>query len=447
MKKITLLLPLILLTLVFGCKKNDLDDVKPVAVTIEVALDETIAAYNFPLLNTEIKLTNLTNGSVTNVKADANGKVTIPSLSPGNYDLQAVLTIAANDYNAVSGATGTEPIVFNALVKAQSIVQATNTFSLKLKTGRVGDLVIKQIYYAGSNTSNGASFRDQFIEIYNNSNETLYADSLYISQVYGTNTKTSAIDMTKGYFQTTSKQFDWTKAIGMSNTKANSDYVYAKTLFMVPGTGKQYPILPGKSFIIAATALNHKAPYIGTDGKSVTVKDPSLTIDLSAADFEIYLGNYPGVNPLASDTDNPAIPNMVVLDRGNNRDLIMDAPGRDAFVIFKTKEDVTKFPKYPAPDETTLTTSTTIYYQIPSKYIFDGVEIAPPVADNQVPKKLEQTIDASFVFVSKGQYSSQSLIRKSLKTVNGRVILKDTNNSNNDFTELDIPDVTKSIFK
>ncbi|MCH5715179.1 DUF4876 domain-containing protein [Niabella hibiscisoli] len=43
------------------------------------------------------------------------------------------------------------------------------------------------------------------------------------------------------------------------------------------------------------------------------------------------------------------------------------------------------------------------------------------------------SLDATGAFVTGGQYSSQSLIRKITKTVDGRRILQDTNNSANDF--------------
>ena len=48
----------------------------------------------------------------------------------------------------------------------------------------------------------------------------------------------------------------------------------------------------GKSIIIAQTGINHKAPYDRIDGKPVTIQDPELTVDLSKADFEVYLGDY-----------------------------------------------------------------------------------------------------------------------------------------------------------
>jgi len=447
MRKITLLLIALTVLAFSSCKKSEEDNLKPVTIAVSVQLDASVSAYNFGLKGTAIKLTNLTNGQVTNGQTDATGNISIPSISPGNYDVQATLTVLAADYSAATGTSTTNDITFSALIKSLSITESSTTVPLILKTGRIGDWIIKQIYYAGSNTSNGATFRDQFIELYNNSNEVLYADSLYFSQAYGANSKSSAIDLSKGYYQTSTKQYDWTKSIGMSNDQANTNYVYAKSLFMISGSGKEHPVQPGSSIIIAATALNHKSPFTGADGKTISVKDPSLTVDLSGADFEVYLGDYPGVNPLASDIDNPSVPNLKVIATGGARDLIMDATGRDAYFIFKTSEDVSTWKKYPAPDQTSISTSTDLYIQIPISYISDGVEIQTPLPANVVPKKFGSTIDVGSAFVSKGQYSSQSLIRKTSKTVNGRIVLTDTNNSANDFTELDIPDVTKTVFK
>lgn len=446
MKKTTLLL-LLLIAVISACKRNDFDELKPVSLSLNLSFDQSLTGISFPIKNTTIKLTNLTNGNIVEGKSDESGKLTLTSLSPGSYDIEAVLVVSPADYLAATGTSSETDVTFNAVLKSQSIQQATNTLNLVLNTGKIGDWVIKQLYYAGSNTINGATFRDQFVEIYNNSNMVLYADSLYFSQIYGTNTKAASIDLTKGYFQTATKQFDWTKSIGMNDSKANTDYVYAKSLFMIEGNGKQYPVQPGGSIIIAATALNHKSPFTGADGGTISVKDPSLTIDLSRADFEVYLGNYPSVNPLASDIDNPSVPNLKVINRGGGRDLIMDATGRDAFIIFKTSSDVTSWAKYPAPDQNIVSTTTDLYTQIPVKYISDGVETQTPLDANRTPKKLANAIDISATFVSKGQYSSQSLIRKTAKTVNGRKILADTNNSVSDFTELDIPDVTKTIFK
>ncbi|MES2826653.1 MAG: DUF4876 domain-containing protein [Bacteroidota bacterium] len=444
MRKIHLLF-LILLAGFAACKKDETSTVQPVAVNLQVSMDAGFTAYNFPLANIEIKLTNLVNGQVNTAKTDATGKINFGSIIPGNYDIQASLSVSAAEYSTITATTTTADVVFNGLLKNQAINNGTGSLALTIKAGRIGDWVFKQIYYVGSNTTNGATFRDCFVEIYNNSNETLYADSLYFAQVFGVNTRSSAIDFTKNYFRSNG-QYDWGKSIGNSISKANEDYIYTKNLFMIPGTGKQYPVQAGTSIIIATTAVNHKAPYTGSDGVSVGVKDPSLTVDLSNADFEVNLNGFPGITPLTSDIDNPAVPNMKVIAAAD-RDLIFQATGRDAYAIFKTTDVVTAYPKYPSPDVVTVTATTDLYYRVPSKFVLDAVETQPPVAANQFPKKLESGLDASYKFVSKGQYSSQSLIRKTAKTVGTRRILKDTNNSDADFDELDKADPSKTAFK
>jgi hypothetical protein len=249
------------------------------------------------------------------------------------------------------------------------------------------------------------------------------------------------------------KQFDWSKSIGMpvgTGDKANRNYVYAKTLFRVPGTGKQYPVKPGESFVIAATAQNHKQPFVGSDGKAVSVKDPSLTVDLSGADFEVYIGDVIS-NPLTTDVDNPNVPNMAVIVTGGNRDLILDNPGRDAIAIFKTAArlpamtktgteatDATTYSQYPDPSTTSISSTTTYYYQVPNSVIIDAVQIQnpSPTSSSRVARKLIGTLDAGVTNVPDGQYSSESSIRKTSKTVSGRRILMDTNNSTNDFDYL-----------
>jgi hypothetical protein len=212
---------------------------------------------------------------------------------------------------------------------------------------------------------------------------------------------------------------------------------------MIPGTGKQYPVLPGNSIIIAATAINHQAPFTDNNGKSVTVKDPSLTVDLSKAEFEVYLGNQPGINPYPSDLDAPAV-NVTVISANGNRELILDNLGRDAIVIFKTTADVKAWDKYATPDVSQVTVTTDLFTQIPVQYITDGVNLQHAVSASRIAKRLPEVVDAGEAFVPGGSYSSQSVVRKVSKTVNGRVILKDTNNSLNDFGYLPKADASKA---
>ncbi|PYF71512.1 DUF4876 domain-containing protein [Pedobacter nutrimenti] len=443
MKKIQLFSLLFILVCALSACKKDNPEVGAVAATFQVKFDEQIAGLGLSPLNTEITLTNQVNGQINKAKADANGLVTFSSIIPGKYIAVATLTIKAKDYSNLTGVYTAEDVVFNANINAV-VGDNSGTLVLNMKTGRLGDWVLKQIYYGGSSTTDGAVFRDQFIEIYNNSNEIMYADSLCIALVNGVNSITQ--DLTKPWFLSTG-QFDWTKSLTMNNSKANSDYIYATTIVRIPGTGKKYPVEPGKSIIIAQNALNHKAPYTNNAGKEVGVKRPELTVDLSHADFEAYYGDLPGINVLATDIDNPLVPNLVVLYRISDRDLILDARGQEAIVLFKTKNDISSFPKFPAPDALAITSSTAQYVQLPNSMIIDGVELAATVDTKRVPHRLPSEIDAGFTFVPGGSYSSQSVIRKTGKTVNGRKVLKDSNNSSEDFDYLLMADPSKNAFK
>lgn len=445
MKKNSYYLILILLLSVTACKKDNSStnpDVKPITINIKLSYETEQTEIGLGLEKTQVKITNITTTQAYTGETAADGTVEFKNVAPGNYDISAVQTIAAADYNAKAGTNLTEAIVFNGTLSRQSLGQ-NSTLSIVLKTGRVGDLVIKQIYYAGSHVTNGALFRDQFVELYNNSNVTLYADSLYFGQTVNVGTALNKIDFTRGYYLP-GGQYDWTKSIQMNNSKANSDYVYMSALFMIPGTGKQYPILPGTSMIIASNALNHKVPYIGADGKSIGVKDPSLTVDLSKADFEVYLGDQPGINRLASDLDNPAVPNVTVIDGGANRDLILDNNGRDGVVIFKSAVNPKMWGKFPTPDVVQIIAGTKTYIQVPINLILDGVGLNQTTAISRTPKYMNDSVDAGETYVTKGAYSSQSVVRRTNKTINGRVVLKDSNNSTNDFGVLNMADVSKS---
>ncbi|MBE9585041.1 DUF4876 domain-containing protein [Mucilaginibacter sp. JRF] len=424
-----------------SCKKTDNNDVVLASLSVTTAFDADNANLGFDMTNVSVQATNLVTNQVYTAKSNATGIATF-ELPAGNYNIAASITISAADYNTKAGTNVEDDVIFNGTISNQNVVQSS-TASISLRAGRIGDFVIKQIYYAGSSTRDGALFRDQFIEIYNNSNDTLYADSLYFGQVENVSTAVSRIDSTRSYYQR-SGQWNWSESLNMIATNPNTDYIYAETMFMIPGTGKQHPVLPGQSIIIAANAINHKAPYTNASGQTVTVNNPDLTVDLQNADFEVYLGSQPGINPLASDVDNPAVTNVTVVSRGGNRDLVMDNLGREGLYIFKANSDVNMLPKYATPDQTAITTTTELFIQIPASLIIDGVGLQHAVTASRVPKRMPDVVDAGETFVTGGSYSSQSVVRKTRRTTNGRVVLQDTNNSTNDFGVILKADASKS---
>lgn len=426
----------------FSCSEDDFGGTgaQPIDYKVSVTYDDSFD--NLAANNISVKLRNTNTGDEYIMATDAQGNANFGSILPGTYDINATATLTAEEFTATFGyAPETEEVVFNANLN-QIIINVNNTTSsLTLKTARLGDLVIKQIYYGGSHAQQGASFRDQFIEIYNNSNEVIYADGLYIAQVMG---KTSSTSHPKTL---TNGQWDWSQSLGMTmGNKANTDYVYADYVYQIPGNGKQYPIQPGESIVIAQSAQNHKSPLVDLTGEPIAIQNPDLTIDLSNADFEAYLGNFRisiGEEPYKYDLENPAVTDLKIAYWGRegywngNKDFLMDNLGRDSYIIFRT--ETFDYKDYPTPDVTeivkTATSHTGFNLQIPTNIIIDGVETQHANVASALPQRLPNTIDNSSTKIT-AAFSSKSVMRKTKTTVNGRKILQDTNNSAADFVEV-----------
>lgn len=394
------------------------------------------------VVNAVVTLVNISTNDTYEIVTNSAGQAIAGNLIPGTYNIKAVKTFTAQEFETLFGYTeNAEEIAFNGTLNNTVINVNITAGVIEIKQAKTGDLLIKQIYYAGSNASQGASFRDQFIEIYNNSNEVVYADGLYIAQLFGSNTVNPST--ANQPYSLSSGQWDWSQSIGMSliNGNANTDYVYADYVIQIPGSGSQYPIQPGESIVVAQTAVNHKAPLVNNSGEPITINNPDLTIDLSGADFEAYLGDFRisiGELPFNTDIENPAVPNVNIGYWGipgayfGNRDLLFDNPGRDSFAIFRD-ENFQNYGKYPLPNVTTVNASTSHYIQIPANKIIDGVELQNFNPNSPKPKMLPSNVDASSTNTA-AAFNSTSVIRKTKnETPTGRKILKDTNNSSDDF--------------
>lgn len=438
MKKICLFV-LLVMTAMIACKKDEqiTTGIKPVNLTLQLSYPVDSNGYNLPKSGITVKIVNVTTGNTQTLTPNDTGAVVVNDMPVGTYDIDASITFSDTAFYRLTGVFIEDPITFVASQKGTVITVGSDvTVDLKLVSGTIGQWVIKQVYFAGSHRTNGALFRDQFIELYNNSDHVLYADSIYIAQAYA---RQNPITTTPNTYILGNGQVDWTYSVGMpANIDANNDYVYTRSILMIPGSGTTYPVQPGTSVIIAQTAINHQAPYTGVNGTTIAVRDPSLTVDLSGADFEAYYGNLVK-SPLASDVDNPDVPNMEVLQYYGT-DYILDNNGRDGYVIFKVDgtQTVTAWPSYNLPTLSTPSSTAARYIQVPVKYILDAVEVQPNVAEDRIPKKFGPTLDAGYTYIPDGAYTSQSVIRKTAKTVNGRVILQDTNNSTEDFDYLKI---------
>lgn len=433
-----LLLPIVCGCMLSACQKDNYPENGPVDISLKMSYESTIYAEKLPLKDITLHLYTIKGKLVTTVKSDENGVVELLKLAPNTYKVQVVKNYSANEFNSLTGQREDKDVIFSSAIRQIEVTKGATTahWDLSLITGNSNPsgLVIKQIYYAGSDANLGASFRDQFIEIYNNSDSIQYADSLYLAEAYGANNSSTTY-----VYQPISRQYDWSRSYRMpQDIDANGDYVYAHLIIQLPGSGKQYPILPGKSMVVASTAANHQSPYLGADAVAISVKNPNLTVDLSQADFEAYFAPYLGSSkPLASDIDNPNVPNVRIVNRGSASDMIMNQAGQRSWILFHDQGmgPVSKWKGYAPPYADGRVSGAADYMQIPISNILDGVELQSATS-TQYPKRFSAKIDAGAVAVDGGVRSSNSVIRKTKAVIQGRRVLQDSNNSSDDFVSI-----------
>lgn len=385
-------------TLLFGlglsaCRKDRFGELEKANVTVKVNYPST---YSQPAANSAtVTLTSIDDASVKTAATNSNGEAIFADVLPGSYNIAVSKSLTADEARTLTGIS--TAISLNAL---QGNVAITNgqdpVYELTLQGSAAGNIVFKEVYYTGSKTSMGGTyFSDQFIELYNNSTDTLYLDSLCIADAYGN----------AGLINPTSLP-----------TPFNTDNsaVYVSTIWRIPGTGKQQPLAPGKSIIIAQDGVNHKDPLL----------NPNSPVDLSAADWETY-----NERPDNRDADAPAVPNLEKVYYNGGFDWNVPVFGA-SLVIFKA--DFSKLEQVPIPGSTQ-----PARIKIPNNIIIDGFEALKDGGAGSF-KRIPPAVDAGFVFAD-DTYNMQSFRRKTSTTINGRRVLQDTNNSGNDFEKIATP--------
>ncbi len=371
-------------------------------------------------------------GEEFTLSTDENGQAVLPNALVGNYNIVASTALNPEEVEEITGNSSNKELPFNGSISSFSLSADNNTATVTMESaGVIGDLVFKQLYYSGSDNDAGA-LRDNFIEIYNNSNQVIFIDRWY----FGTTERrlSTREDIRDDGVVTTlpDGQYNWAVSLdyGKANTEGdlNKDYIYARDLYQFPGNGQDYPINPGESIVIAKIAVNHKLK----PGTNEPVPLPDLTVDLSTSDFEIYYDN-------RFDLDNPSVPNMTIIQerRTGGNDLTLDGFGRNGFFLLKNTANIAAYGEVLRPEREAKDIGSTRYYfrQIPVSDIVDGVDGNRFDEDRQVAKVFPNAVDAGWVSNSGGLRSSEALIRKITvaSANNERKVLQDTNNSFDDF--------------
>jgi hypothetical protein len=263
-----------------------------------------------------------------------------------------------------------------------------------------GAFIVKEFYYSGSLTPGGKSYSsDQYIEIFNNTSSVQYADGLSVLEH-------------ESY------------ANGDNFWKDIKDTIVVKMIWTIPGNGKQVPVEPGKSIILAQDGINHKDDPNG---------NPLSPVNLGNADFEFYV--YSSEN---KDLDSPTVSNLIedlFVFRGN--DVVFHVNGGSAIALAKIPgetlaERTTYLNKNLITKEGVSGTGFRHYIKIANQYVLDAVEVTWDEA-HAIYKRFPAELDAGYTYVPSGSKSGKCIRRKAKEVNNGRVIYRDTNNSTEDF--------------
>ncbi|MCE1198789.1 MAG: DUF4876 domain-containing protein [Marinilabiliales bacterium] len=390
-KSISKIAFLLLALLLVQCKR----EITPAhLLNLTLTLPKVFGQVKFPP-TTAITLTNTETGRIQIKQPDENGLLSIP-LAEANYKISCDLDLPIDglDY------------IFHKSMNSLNLNQDTD-LQLELILGsNTGGFVFKEIYYVGSMTPEGKQYgSDQFHEIYNNTTDTLYADKLCIGllQQVGNNPNV------------------WLNPDG--TVMDNLPLTYQ--VWIVPGSGKEHPVYPGQSFIIAQDGINHKKDPNG---------NPNSPVDLSHADWETYM------EVSGKDLDSPSVPNLTMMYTTSTtiNDWSASVNG-SAVILFRLPVEWKTYVDNPANFKTLPgSSSSTKYFMVNKNYVLDAVEIVSPDETRRY-KRLPESLDAGLVFTVGGSYCGKSIRRKARFIIDGRVIYKDTNNSTADFLHDLIP--------
>jgi hypothetical protein len=384
MKKYFLLLSCA--ALLTACDKTD--NVKEITVSVQI---NPPADVTNPPASYKVEFINYNDNSKVEKTTDEDGKTTA-SILPGIYTISASAEALEQGFS----------VIYSGSLVNENIVTDNSSYTITVQAAKSGTLVFKEIYYTGSRTpAEKTYFRDQFIEVYNNSETVVYADGLCIGTLY---TNLASPD-----------QPTWDK-------ENAADYVYYQWLWQIPGNGTDYPVNPGESIIIAQYATNHKVENL----------NPNAPVDLSSSEFEGY------IDGSTAQTDMPAI-NLNLIFRMSSYAKMpqwLNAVQGCAYALFFPDEDT---------DITELTTqvgSTAEGVAIPISLILDAVETVGDATKVQL-KRIPTVLDAGATTVE-ATYNSKSVARKIKETKDGRNIYQDTNNTTNDFEVQDTPTIRRN---
>ena len=383
MKKLFLVIAVVALTVITSCNKA------PKAVSATVTIDDS-ELVGIPVPDSyKVTLTNTTTSET--FTADSENKSASFVLTPGIYNV------------LIEGQSNKDGVAYTIAGSGKlNAVEDGAAVEVKVNAAKTTQLIFKEMYYTGCGDW---YFRDQYYEIYNNSDQVAYADKLCIAD----------LDM-----------FNWDGTPLEYDIENPEKYVFSQFIWQIPGDGDDYPIAPGESFVIAQWATNHSIESLGG----------AQAKDLTGAEFEAILGESTLWNGTVI-TDNAAV-NMQQFAAAYSMPQWLTSVSGSTMVIFYPPADLEQAMTYQVGSDS----DTSGAQAIPLDCILDAVhccESSTEAAMMSIPAEY----DAGYVCCS-GIYVNESIVRKVAETKDGRVVYKDTNNSSSDFEVTTEPKIRRN---
>lgn len=374
---------------ILSCSDNDdpiEQKVKVNLVAIPV-IEETFDASKINGL--EVSITDMRTLNVTKHALDAEGKVAI-EIYKGTYNLSIESEIEDSE-------NPDNKFVYTAKMENCAISNNGQEIKLNLHTfpanTNSANLIFSELFFNGETNSGRMMHPDQYIVIFNPTQEDLYADGLSIA----TTVQPSIIEK-EGYYD----QY-------MPNKVPITGFI------TIPGSGKEHIVKAGDKLVIAWTAIDHSR-----------IEGYENAVDLSGADFEVYIPN-----PESKDVDNPEVPNVIITESLIAGGLAFHPRGFYSPLMFKLENGNTStietFVKNNTKDYTSPAGKVTPLISVSKELILDGVVTGDRPL---VTRTLPEDIDRGYIYVS-GCHRQELVIRKEIK-IGTQIFYKDTNNSDVD---------------
>lgn len=316
--------------------------------TIRIQLIPEDSTVMVPLGGIPIVLTNQTISNVLTVVTDTEGCASF-TIVPGSCSVSFSYKVTEGmlEYNLYGGYADlyVEP--------GEEEIDLEVPFALNISP----QLVIEEVYFGGCLKPDGKSTynTDQYLTIANNSARTIYLDSLCIGQAAPF---------------TTSRPSSWMKYTDMK------EIPLTMMCWQFPGTGTDYPLLPGERQIVATNAINHTAGPAGIPA----------SLDLSHVEWAFWNASLKeskitaGVKPL----------NLIWHTSGTAFALTVSGP---TILLFKPQSDMATWLTDASHVRTEPeSTSRLQYLHIPAEWVVDAVNfVSLPtlIVNSRLPLRMD----------------------------------------------------------